>query len=88
LTPANFWKILTNFKEAESRIQSEENSKQITSKFEGIRHAKSDKSWNIIFDSMKNQDWSTTSFDAQTASKLEDLFVQFTDEHITETRRV
>jgi hypothetical protein len=28
------------FKEAESRIQSEENSKQITSKLEGIRHAK------------------------------------------------
>jgi hypothetical protein len=29
-----------------------------------------------------------TSFDAQTASKLEDLFVQYTDEHITETKRV
>jgi hypothetical protein len=49
---------------------------------------KSEKSWNIIFDLMKNQDWSTTSFDAQTASKLEDLFVQYADEHITETRRV
>jgi hypothetical protein len=36
---------------------------------------------------MKSQDWSTTSFDAQTASKLEDLFIQYTDEHITETRR-
>jgi hypothetical protein len=49
---------------------------------------KSDRSWNTIFDSMKNLDWSTTSFDAQTASKLEDLFVQYRDEHITETRRV
>jgi predicted extracellular nuclease len=49
---------------------------------------KSDKSWNITFDSMKNQDWSMTSFDAQRASKLKDLSFQFTDEHITETRRV
>jgi hypothetical protein len=49
---------------------------------------KSAKSWNIIFDLMKNQDWSTTSLDAQTAPKLEDLFVQYADEYIKETRWV
>jgi hypothetical protein len=48
---------------------------------------KSEQSWNVIFDMTKNQDWSTTSFTAQRAEKLEDLFVLYAKEHTIETRQ-
>jgi hypothetical protein len=88
LTPANFWKTLTDILK---KPKVEFNLKKILNKLhhnlKAFNMEKSEKSWNIIFELMKSQDWSTTSFDAQTASKLGDLFVQYTDEHITETRR-
>jgi hypothetical protein len=76
LAPANFWKTLTDILK---KPKVEFNLKKILNKLHQNLKAfdmqKSDRSWNTTFDSMKNLDSSTTSFDAQTASKFEDFFV-------------
>jgi hypothetical protein len=82
LTPANFWKTLTDIL---NKPKVKFNLKKILNKLhhnlKAFNVEKSEKSWNIIFDLMKSQDWSTISFDAQTSLKLEDLFIQYTSRH-------